>query len=67
MCQKKLHRYEDAVASYNILRDVIARQEGKLLVRSVFSVITLFTNNDRSKQTEQLENLKTVMDFYGKP
>jgi hypothetical protein len=67
MCLKKLRRYDDAISTYNVLRDVIAKTEGKLLIRSVFSVITLFTNQDRSKQSEQLENLKTVMDFYSHP
>ena len=67
MCLKKLRRYDDAVTTYNILRDVIAKSEGKLLIRSVFSVITLFTNQDRVKQGEQLDNLRTVMDFYGHP
>jgi hypothetical protein len=65
MCLKKLRRFDESTATYKILKDVIARNEGKLLIRSVFSIITLFTNQDRVKQCEQLENLKTVMEFYG--
>ncbi len=67
MCHKKLRQYPEAVKTYNILRDIIAKAEGKSLVRSVFSIITLFTTNDRDKKCEQLDNLATLMDFYGVP
>ena len=55
------------MATYNQLRTVILRAESKNLIRSVFSLITLFTVNDREKQAEQLDNLHTMMDFYGLP
>ena len=67
MCLKKLRRYDEAISTYKELSKVIARMEGKHIIRSVFSVITLFTNQDRNKQKEQLESLNTVMDFYAHP
>lgn len=38
-------------------------------MRSVFSLITLFTNppDDRDKVSESLDNLRTMMEFYGVP
>ena len=51
--------------TYNILKDTIFRTENKNLVRSIFSLITLFTVNDKEKQSEQIDNLATLMDFYG--
>ena len=66
MCLKKMLRYDEAIATYNLLRDKINRAESKNLIRSVFSVITLFTNSDdREKVTDSLDNLRTMMDFYG--
>ncbi len=45
----------------------MSRAEKKSLIRSIFSLITLFTLNDKEKQNEQIDNLKTLMDFYGLP
>ena len=64
---KRLQRYEEAMATYKTLSKEIFRAETKTLIRSVFSLITLFTLNDKEKQSEQIDNLKTLMDFYGVP
>jgi hypothetical protein len=36
-------------------------------VKSVFSIITLFTLTDRTQLADTLENLHTMIDFYGMP
>jgi hypothetical protein len=40
-----------------MLKDVMFRAESKSLIRSIFSLITLFTLNDKEKQNEQIDNL----------
>lgn len=67
MCLKKMLRYDDAIATYNILKDEILRAESKALVRSVFALVTLFSITDRSKVSDSLDHLKTMMEFYGVP
>ncbi len=68
MCLKKMQRYNEAIATYNILKEEILRAESKSLVKSVFALITLFTHpEDRDKIGESLDNLKTMMEFYGVP
>ena len=57
MCLKKMMRYDEAKATYNKLRDEISRAESKALIRSVFSIIALFTVTDRTKLNDSLENL----------
>ena len=66
-CLKRLQRYEEAIVTYKTLSKEIFRAETKTLIRSVFSLITLFTLNDKEKQSEQIDNLKTLIDFYGVP
>ena len=60
-------RYEEAIATYYLLRDEIHRAESKALVKSIFALITLFTNVDRARLGDTLDNLQTMMDFYGVP
>lgn len=60
-------RFEEAISTYNLLREEMHRAESKALVKSVFSLITLFTITDRSKMGDTLDNLQTMMDFYGVP
>jgi hypothetical protein len=50
-----------------MLKDVIFKAESKTIVKSVFSLIALFTTTDRQKQIDQLDILKTLMEFYGHP
>lgn len=57
MCLKKMLRYEEAIVTYSRLKDEIHKAESKSLVKSVFSLITLFTITDRSKMGDTLDNL----------
>jgi len=51
-----------------LLKEEIHKVESKALIRSVFSLIALFTENcDRSKLNDSLENFRTMMEFYGRP
>ena len=68
MCLKKMQRYNEAKATYDLLMEDILRSESKSLIKSVFSLITLFTfPEDRDKISEALDNLRTMMEFYGIP
>lgn len=67
MCLKKMLRFDEAIATYNLLREEIHRAESKALVKCVFSLITLFTNVDRSKVGDTLDSFQSIMEFYGVP
>jgi hypothetical protein len=55
MCLKKMRRFDEARDAYNKLRDHIKRAENKILIRSVFSIISLFTSSDRQKLADSLD------------
>ncbi|TNV73380.1 hypothetical protein FGO68_gene4626 [Halteria grandinella] len=67
MCLKKMLRFDEAIATYNLLKEEIHRAESKALVKCVFSLITLFTNVDRSKVGDTLDSFQSIMEFYGVP
>lgn len=67
MCLKKMLRFNEATATYKLLRDAINRVESRSLVSSVFSLVTLFAVTERSKVSDSLDNLQSMMDFYGIP
>lgn len=56
MCLKKMLRFDEAIATYSMLKDEIHRAESKALIKSVFSIVTLFTNVDRSRFGDALDN-----------
>lgn len=67
MCLKKMHRFSEASATYKLLANIIKRAEHRTLARCIFSLITLFTIQDRDKQYDQLDQLKTLMEFFDVP